>query len=113
MLFPWVFPKSLLNSIRLSEAFPNYSVMIATPSHFLLFEMRSHYVAQAGLKLKILLPQSPHCWDYRLPACPLSNSNSYSLLYFSLRGYQTHFLVFGAYLYSHSEGPGLGENAGW
>jgi hypothetical protein len=26
----------------------------------------SHYVAQDGLKLKILLPQPPRCWDYRV-----------------------------------------------
>jgi hypothetical protein len=24
----------------------------------------SHYVAQAGLELVILLPQPPKCWDY-------------------------------------------------
>jgi hypothetical protein len=28
-------------------------------------ETRCHYVAQAGLKLEILLRQPPKCWDYR------------------------------------------------
>lgn len=28
-------------------------------------ERRSHYIAQDGLKLSILLPQHPECWDYR------------------------------------------------
>jgi hypothetical protein len=32
---------------------------------FFLFETGSFYIAQAGLKLEILLPQSPECWDYR------------------------------------------------
>jgi hypothetical protein len=29
----------------------------------LFFETGSHYVAQAGLELSILLPQPPECWD--------------------------------------------------
>jgi hypothetical protein len=30
----------------------------------------SGYVAQASLKLTILLPQPPECWDYRqMPLC--------------------------------------------
>jgi hypothetical protein len=29
----------------------------------LFFEMGSHYVAQTGLQLKILLPQPTECWD--------------------------------------------------
>jgi hypothetical protein len=29
------------------------------------FETGSHYVAQASLELKILLPHPPECWDYR------------------------------------------------
>jgi hypothetical protein len=32
---------------------------------FLFSETGSHYVAQAGLELTILLPQHPKCWDYR------------------------------------------------
>jgi hypothetical protein len=32
---------------------------------FVLFETGSWYIAQDGLKLMILLPQSPECWDYR------------------------------------------------
>jgi hypothetical protein len=36
------------------------------------FEARSHYVAQAGLKLMILLLQPPKCWDYKYPTMPSS-----------------------------------------
>jgi hypothetical protein len=33
-------------------------------------QTRSHYVAQAALEPTILLPQPPHCWDYRhVPLC--------------------------------------------
>jgi hypothetical protein len=32
---------------------------------FLIFETESPYAAQAGLKLKILLPLVPECCDYR------------------------------------------------
>jgi hypothetical protein len=31
---------------------------------------RKEKVAQAGLKLSILLPQPPQCWDYRLAPPP-------------------------------------------
>jgi hypothetical protein len=31
----------------------------------LMLETGSHHVLQAGLKLKILLPQPPECWDHR------------------------------------------------
>jgi hypothetical protein len=34
-------------------------------SLFFFFEIGAYYVAQAGLKLLILLPQPPKCWDYR------------------------------------------------
>jgi hypothetical protein len=34
-------------------------------SFFFFFEVGFCYVAQAGLKLMILLPQSPRCWDYK------------------------------------------------
>jgi hypothetical protein len=35
------------------------------------FKTESHYIAQVGLKLMILLPQPPGCWDYRCaPPCP-------------------------------------------
>jgi hypothetical protein len=30
-----------------------------------VFKTGSHYVVQTDLKLKILLPQPPECWDYR------------------------------------------------
>jgi hypothetical protein len=33
-------------------------------SYNFIFELRSCYTAQAGLKLSILLPQPPKCWDY-------------------------------------------------
>jgi hypothetical protein len=32
---------------------------------YFCFEIGSHYVAQDGLKLSILLPQLPKCWDFR------------------------------------------------
>jgi hypothetical protein len=35
---------------------------------FCFFETGSPYVAQAGLKFMILLPQPPECWDYRCVA---------------------------------------------
>jgi hypothetical protein len=39
---------------------------------FLSSETGSHYVAQAGLELMILLPQTPECWDYsHMPPCPV------------------------------------------
>jgi hypothetical protein len=47
-------------------------------SHFfslfcLLFDSGSYYVSNAGLKLKILVPQSLECWDYSFePPCPAS-----------------------------------------
>jgi hypothetical protein len=31
---------------------------------FCFFKTRSGYVAQAGLELRVLLPQPPECWDY-------------------------------------------------
>jgi hypothetical protein len=37
-----------------------------------LFETGSHYIAQAGLELSILLPQPPECWDYRHVPPPLA-----------------------------------------
>jgi hypothetical protein len=33
---------------------------------FVLFETGSHYVAQAGLELLILLAQPAECWDYSI-----------------------------------------------
>jgi hypothetical protein len=39
--------------------------------YLVFFEARSHYVAQAGSELPILLPQPSECWDYRCaPPCP-------------------------------------------
>jgi hypothetical protein len=51
---------------------PNCSGMVN--KHFLLeffsFQVGSHYVAHVSLKLKILPPQPPECWDYRhAPSC--------------------------------------------
>jgi hypothetical protein len=34
---------------------------------FIYLETGSHYVAQAGLELVILLPQPPTCWDCGCP----------------------------------------------
>jgi hypothetical protein len=41
----------------------------------LVFETRFHYVAQADLKLKILVPQSPEHWDYYVPLHLAQNIN--------------------------------------
>jgi hypothetical protein len=38
------------------------------------FELASHHVAQADLKLTILPPRSPECWDYR--CVPMSSLES-------------------------------------
>jgi hypothetical protein len=38
-----------------------------------LFEIGSAYVAQAGFKFVILLPQLPECWDYRYVPPYLAN----------------------------------------
>jgi hypothetical protein len=36
-----------------------------------IFEVRSYFVAQAALKLTVVLPQPPECWVYRcVPPCP-------------------------------------------
>jgi hypothetical protein len=43
------------------------------PGFLLCFGTWSHYVPQAGLELRILLPHSPDCWDYR---CALLRSAS-------------------------------------
>jgi hypothetical protein len=61
---------------------PMHTDKIGAPLAFLvgffvfLFETGSHYVAQAGLELSVLLPQPPECLDYRrapcLAAAPLS-----------------------------------------
>lgn len=32
-------------------------------------EQGTHHLAQAGLKLMILLHQPPHCWDYSMYHC--------------------------------------------
>jgi hypothetical protein len=49
----------------------------------LLVETGSHYVAQAGLELVIILPQSPECWDYRyLLPCPAQNGGFYFYFHF-------------------------------
>jgi hypothetical protein len=42
---------------------------------FFFLKTRAHYIAQVGLKLAILLPQPPECWDYRCapPSCVLEN----------------------------------------
>jgi hypothetical protein len=46
------------------------------------------YIASAGLKLLVLLPQPPECWDYRHgPACP----TVFLFFFLNLRKYHTHF----------------------
>jgi hypothetical protein len=40
---------------------------------------RSHCIAQASLKLVIILPQPPECWDYRLVP-PLLDTGSFGVL---------------------------------
>lgn len=39
--------------------------------HIFYFESGSHYVAQAGLELEVLLPQPPSQWDYGREPLPL------------------------------------------
>jgi hypothetical protein len=39
-------------------------------SFFFFFEIESHYIAQGGLELMILLPLPPKFWDYmHMPPC--------------------------------------------
>jgi hypothetical protein len=45
---------------------------------FVCFETGSHYAAQADLKLEILLPQPPECWDYRCAPPHFARVGSYS-----------------------------------
>jgi hypothetical protein len=48
------------------------------------FKTQSLHVAQAGLKLEILLLQAPECWDYRCaPPRPVSHI-FYNLLFRSM-----------------------------
>jgi hypothetical protein len=52
---------------------------------FLFFQIRSHCVAQASLKLVILLPQPPKCWEHRHPSLPGNIfQNYYSFFFFFL-----------------------------
>jgi hypothetical protein len=42
-------------------------------TYFCFFETGSHYVAETGLDLMILLPPPPKCWDYKcVPSHPAS-----------------------------------------
>jgi hypothetical protein len=65
----WEFnPSTLLLSYTSSPCIIFLLPFLPLPSFFffLLFLPGSHHVAQAGLKLKIiLLPQPPQCWDYK------------------------------------------------
>jgi hypothetical protein len=46
----------------------------------LFFDTESCFVAQDGLKLTVILPQPPECWDYRcITPCP-----AFSWLYISI-----------------------------
>jgi hypothetical protein len=40
---------------------------------FFFFELESHYVTQAGLKLVILRPLPHECWDYQRTQLPVFN----------------------------------------
>jgi hypothetical protein len=42
-----------------------HHLFLKFPKLFFFFETKSCYVARAGFKLVILLPQPPECWDYR------------------------------------------------
>jgi hypothetical protein len=63
---PWLQGRSSSSSIFpglfFSQRSPIKSFQICIYS---VLEAGSHYVAQAGLELSILLPQPPQCWDYR------------------------------------------------
>jgi hypothetical protein len=54
-------------SSKVMEFLENYSECSGKKGkiHFLFLETGSGCVAQAGLELPILLPQSPKSWDYR------------------------------------------------
>jgi hypothetical protein len=55
-------------SLFLSFLLPNF-----LPSFFFL--RQSHYVAQVGLELTIVLLLPPKCWDYECaPSCPAERS---------------------------------------
>jgi hypothetical protein len=43
----------------------NIVIIYKKEQKVLVFETGSRHVAQADLKLMILLPQPPKCWDYR------------------------------------------------
>jgi hypothetical protein len=47
----------------------------------LFFETQSYYVAKADLKLMILLPQSPKCWEYKCSPPHLESKFSWMNMY--------------------------------
>jgi hypothetical protein len=60
-----------------------------------LLETGSRYVAQAGLKFLILLPQPPECWDFRhAPPGPASLCHIFRLrlLFYVLSLDQSHLV---------------------
>jgi hypothetical protein len=74
-----------------SQPRSSFSETRETTSFFGLVLRPFHYVAQAGLKLKTLFPQSLKCWDYRhaLP-CPVRPPFSYYLFTLCLCAPCTH-----------------------
>jgi hypothetical protein len=50
---------------------------------FVCFETGSHYIAQAGLELTILLLLPPQCWDYRLVPLLLASPYFHFSLFFT------------------------------
>jgi hypothetical protein len=60
-----LFPIALTKHLWLDNAYRKKKDLFNLTGCFLIFEKGSHCVAQAGLKLKILLPLPPESWDYR------------------------------------------------
>jgi hypothetical protein len=53
----------------------------------LFFETGSHYITEVGLKLTIILPQPPECWDHTQLGVVLSLVNYNGKMYSEKIGY--------------------------